>query len=271
MTCPTGTTRPTAGWCRGAFGVYVGDSSALASLPLRGSFTVNRSVGARYATLSAPTTVAAGATATVTATLVNNGDFTMPRAQFKLATGRLEGEQPGAGHHPARTDRHRELPVTAPAGAQPGTDPEALGHAPAAATAVARPGGGLGDSDRRRSARSPPPTTTPGSATTPTRRRPTRTGRRQLLGSGARGGYADGAHPRQQGHGRRDHLTWPKPRRGPRKRGHRWPDRRAVRVRDRPRVPRHQPERHRQRHHHRSLHRRQQPALQHQHGGLVRQ
>ena len=38
----------------GTFGVYVGDSSALANLPLRGHFTVDRTVGARYATLSRP-------------------------------------------------------------------------------------------------------------------------------------------------------------------------------------------------------------------------
>jgi beta-glucosidase len=68
----------------GNFGVYVGDSSALANLPLRGDFTVARTVGARYATVSAPKTVAAGTTATVTATLVNSGDFTIPQAQFKL-------------------------------------------------------------------------------------------------------------------------------------------------------------------------------------------
>jgi len=38
----------------GQFGVYVGDSSAPANLPLRGAFTVVRSVGARYATINAP-------------------------------------------------------------------------------------------------------------------------------------------------------------------------------------------------------------------------
>jgi beta-glucosidase len=68
----------------GNFGVDVGDSSALANLPLRGDFAVTRTVGARYATVSAPKTVAAGTSATVTATLVNHGDFTMPQAQFKL-------------------------------------------------------------------------------------------------------------------------------------------------------------------------------------------
>ena len=48
----------------GTFGVYVGDSSALANLPLRGRFTVDRTLGARYATLSAPATVTPGSPAT---------------------------------------------------------------------------------------------------------------------------------------------------------------------------------------------------------------
>ena len=68
----------------GDFGVYVGDSSALANLPLHGHFTVNRTVGARYATLSAPATVTPGTPATVTATLVNHGDYAMPQARFTL-------------------------------------------------------------------------------------------------------------------------------------------------------------------------------------------
>ncbi len=95
----------------GQFGVYVGDSSALADLPLRGGFTVIRSVGARYATISAPAVVYPGGTATVTATLVNDGDYAMPRARFTPAgPGRLDGEQPGAGHRGPGADRHPELP-----------------------------------------------------------------------------------------------------------------------------------------------------------------
>jgi beta-glucosidase len=68
----------------GTFGVDVGDSSALANLPLRGSFTVDRTLGARYATVSAPTTVTPGTPARVTATLVNDGDYAMPQARFTL-------------------------------------------------------------------------------------------------------------------------------------------------------------------------------------------
>ena len=68
----------------GQFGVSVGDSSALANLPLRGGFTMVRSVGARYATLQAPAVLPPGSTSTVTATLVNDGDYAMPLAQFTL-------------------------------------------------------------------------------------------------------------------------------------------------------------------------------------------
>jgi beta-glucosidase len=43
----------------GTFTVYLGDSSALANLPLQGSFTVTKSVGARYAALTATATTVA--------------------------------------------------------------------------------------------------------------------------------------------------------------------------------------------------------------------
>src|SRR6202034_2379259 len=68
----------------GQYRVYVGDSSGLANLPLRGGFTVTRSIGARYATVSAPSVVAAGSAATVSETLVNGGDYAMPGARFSL-------------------------------------------------------------------------------------------------------------------------------------------------------------------------------------------
>jgi len=68
----------------GTFGVYIGDSSALANLPLRGGFTVVRSVGARYANINAPDVVHPGGTAMVTASLVNGGDYAMQQAQFTL-------------------------------------------------------------------------------------------------------------------------------------------------------------------------------------------
>jgi beta-glucosidase len=105
----------------GTFGVYVGDSSALANLPLRGSFRVDRTVGARYATLSAPATVTPGSPASVTATLVNDGDYAMPRAQFALQVpaGWTASRPAPVTVAPGQTVTEH-FTVTAPADAQPG-------------------------------------------------------------------------------------------------------------------------------------------------------
>jgi len=105
----------------GHFDVYVGDSSALANLPLHGDFTVVSSVGARYATVQAPTTVVAGATATVTATVVNNGDYPMPRAQSTLAAphGWQVTSQAPVTIQPGQTVTEK-FRVTAPADAKTG-------------------------------------------------------------------------------------------------------------------------------------------------------
>jgi beta-glucosidase len=105
----------------GTFGVDVGDSSALANLPLRGSFTVDRTVGARYATLSAPATVTPGTPATVTATLVNDGDYAMPQARFALQVpaGWTASRPAPVTVAPGKTVTEH-FTVTAPAGAQPG-------------------------------------------------------------------------------------------------------------------------------------------------------
>ena len=106
----------------GQYQVYVGDSSALADLPLHGGFTVTRTVGARYGTVSAPAAVSAGSTATVSATVVNNGDYPMPGARFSLdvpAGWRVSGPAPvtiGAGQTVTRS-----FQVSVPAGAQPGS------------------------------------------------------------------------------------------------------------------------------------------------------
>jgi hypothetical protein len=104
----------------GQFRVYVGDSSALANLPLRGGFAVTRTVGARYVTLQAPAAMGAGASATVTATVVNGGDYAMPGARFSLGvpagwTVTRVGRFPAAvGPHRAVTVRFRvAVPVTA--------------------------------------------------------------------------------------------------------------------------------------------------------------
>jgi hypothetical protein len=107
----------------GQFEVYVGDSSGLADLPLQSSFDVTRTIGARYATLQAPSVIAAGSTATVSATLVNNGDYAMPHAQFTLAVPRGWQVTP-AGPLPGFVGPHQTVgarfSVTVPSGAKPG-------------------------------------------------------------------------------------------------------------------------------------------------------
>ena len=64
------------GWTvpNGRYSLYVGDSSALTSLPLRGKLKVTRTVGARYAALAAPAAVNPGDTFTAKATFVNRGN-----------------------------------------------------------------------------------------------------------------------------------------------------------------------------------------------------
>jgi len=111
----------------GHFNVSVGDSSALANLPLRGNVTVERTVGARYATVTAPATLAAGSSAPVTATLVNKGDYPMPQARFTLsAPAGWQVTRPApVTIWPGQTVTEH-LRVTAPASAQPGDHPLTL-------------------------------------------------------------------------------------------------------------------------------------------------
>jgi beta-glucosidase len=106
----------------GHFGVYVGDSSGLANLPLRGGFTIVRSVGARYATVTAPSVVPPGQTSTVTATLVNDGDYAMPRARFSLKApaGWTVSSPAPVTIEPGQTVTER-FQVTVPASAAPGS------------------------------------------------------------------------------------------------------------------------------------------------------
>ncbi|MGH3298273.1 MAG: glycoside hydrolase family 3 C-terminal domain-containing protein, partial [Trebonia sp.] len=107
----------------GRFGVDVGDSSALANLPLRGSFTVDRTLGARYATVSTPATVTPGTPARVTATLVNDGDYAMPQARFtlKAPAGWTVRNPAPVTIAPGQTVTEH-FTVTAPASAPAGTD-----------------------------------------------------------------------------------------------------------------------------------------------------
>ena len=102
----------------------MGDSSALASLPLRGGFTVTRSVGARYATLHAPSAMGAGSSDTVTATVVNDGDYAMPGSRLLLHVPVGWTVTP-AGPFPAVLAPHQaaivRFRVAVPVTAQPGT------------------------------------------------------------------------------------------------------------------------------------------------------
>jgi beta-glucosidase len=106
----------------GQFKVYIGDSSALSNLPLRASFDVARTLGARYAVLQAPNTIDAGSTGTVTAQVVNDGDYAMRRAEFELrAPAGWMVRGPGAVTVPAHSTVSEPFHVTVPAGATPGT------------------------------------------------------------------------------------------------------------------------------------------------------
>jgi beta-glucosidase len=74
------------GWTQtaGRYQVYVGDSSALADLPLRGSFTMSATPGARQVTVSAPSAMRPGQAATVRVTLTAAGTATLPGIRLAL-------------------------------------------------------------------------------------------------------------------------------------------------------------------------------------------
>jgi beta-glucosidase len=74
------------GWSQspGTYNVYVGDSSAVADLPLQGSFTLGTTAGSREVTVSAPATMTPGTPATVTVNLTASGTQTLPRATLAL-------------------------------------------------------------------------------------------------------------------------------------------------------------------------------------------
>ena len=77
-------TPTTAGPRPRAVQVYVGDSSALANLPLRGSYTMTSTPGARQVTISAPSTVSPGKAFRVKVTLTAGGGETLRNAQLAL-------------------------------------------------------------------------------------------------------------------------------------------------------------------------------------------
>jgi len=108
----------------GRYQISVGDSSALANLPLRGGFTVTRSLGARYVSVAAPSAIDVGTAGTVTATVVNDGDYGLRDVRFTLNvpsgwTVTPVGRVPSAVA-PGQTVTER-FRVTVPAGVQTGT------------------------------------------------------------------------------------------------------------------------------------------------------
>ena len=74
------------GWTQtaGSYRVYVGDSSALADLPLQGSFTMASTAGPRQVTVSAPLTMQAGKASEVRVTLSAAGDATLNHVRLAL-------------------------------------------------------------------------------------------------------------------------------------------------------------------------------------------
>jgi beta-glucosidase len=69
----------------GRFSIYVGDSSALTSLPLQGKLTVAKTIGTRYATLVAPVAADADSTFIATAQFVNQGNVAITKGTVRLA------------------------------------------------------------------------------------------------------------------------------------------------------------------------------------------
>ncbi len=74
------------GWTQteGTYTVYVGDSSALSSLPLQGTFTMAATPAARQVVITAPSTMQPGQAATVQVQLTASGDETLPDVQLAL-------------------------------------------------------------------------------------------------------------------------------------------------------------------------------------------
>jgi beta-glucosidase len=74
------------GWTEntGTYRVYVGDSSAAANLPLRGSFAVTATPGDRQVAVTAPSTVTAGNAFTAQVTLTAGGNQTLHRVRLAV-------------------------------------------------------------------------------------------------------------------------------------------------------------------------------------------
>jgi beta-glucosidase len=105
----------------GAYQVYVGDSSALASLPLSGGFEVTASTAGRGLTLDAPSSAQPGTPFTVSATLSAGGTQALDDAALTLDTPAgwtVRPEGTTARALAASQPLTATWKVTAPAGAQ---------------------------------------------------------------------------------------------------------------------------------------------------------
>jgi beta-glucosidase len=74
------------GWSQtaGVYRLFVGDSSALSDLPLRGSFDMTQTPAARQVVVHAPATIQRGQPATVTVTLTADGNETLRNVRLAL-------------------------------------------------------------------------------------------------------------------------------------------------------------------------------------------
>ena len=64
--------------------MYVGDSSALADLPLRDAFQITQTPGARQVLVNAPSTMTPGQSSNVTVTLTAGGNETLHGVRVAL-------------------------------------------------------------------------------------------------------------------------------------------------------------------------------------------
>ncbi|MCQ8278345.1 glycoside hydrolase family 3 C-terminal domain-containing protein [Acetobacteraceae bacterium KSS8] len=111
------------GWdeTTGTYKVWVGDSSALADLPLTGSYAMDRGIGHRRVSVSAPRTFTAGASDTAVVTLSADGDQTLAGVDLSLAAPDGWRVQPTTATHFTNVPAGQRLSVafrlTPPAGA----------------------------------------------------------------------------------------------------------------------------------------------------------
>jgi beta-glucosidase len=86
------------GWTQspGSYRVYVGDSSALANLPLRGAFRVTATPGDRQVSVTAPPSLTAGQPAKVTVTLSAGGNQVLPGVRLALQLPQGWTARPGS-------------------------------------------------------------------------------------------------------------------------------------------------------------------------------